>query len=346
MTVPFFADLGRRDDLDDELAQLDVPDPIPARVLAAHGGRWLVAEPTGSSAPRLVPARGRLRDPANGGPPVTGDWVALDGADAIAAVLTRRGAVVRRDAGERTAAQVLAANVDLALVVEPLPEPNERRIERFVILAAAGGVPAALVLTKRDLDPDDGAHAPRLGRRLGLADAVAITTHADDDVSLVRSLLTPGATAVLLGPSGAGKSTLANALLGARQQATGAVRDDGRGRHTTVSRELLPLPSGALLIDTPGLREVGLWDDSDGAFADVEELAAQCRFPDCGHASEPGCAVRDAVDPERLDAWRKLTREQAWIEDRRAAAREREQRGRSYSRIQREARRVKGDDGD
>jgi ribosome biogenesis GTPase / thiamine phosphate phosphatase len=345
MTVPFLAGLGRRDDLDDELAQLDVPDAVPARVLAAHGGRWLVTEPTAAAAPRLVPARGRLRDPVNGGPPVTGDWVALDTAGAIAAVLARRGAVVRREVGERTAGQTLAANVDLALVVEPLPEPNVRRAERFVALAAGGGVPAALVLTKRDLDPDDGACAMPLARRLGLADALAVMAHdGGDGAALVGSLLAPGTTTVLLGPSGAGKSTLANALLGTSRQATGAVRDDGRGRHTTVARELLRLPSGALLIDTPGLREVGLWDDSDGAFADIEALAARCRFPDCGHESEPGCAVRDAVDPERLDAWRKLTREQAWLEDRRAAAREREQRGRSYSRIQREARRVKGDE--
>ncbi len=349
MTIPLFAGLGRRDDLDDELARLEVSDPVPARVLAAHGDRWLVAEPSDSAAPRLVPARGRLRDGGAGrvgGPPVTGDWVALDGGGAIAAVLTRRGALVRRGAGERTAAQTLAANVELTLVVEPLPVPNLRRVERFAALAAAGGVPAALVLTKRDLDPDDGACAVPLARRLGLADAIAVTARAGDDgVALVRPLLAPGVTAVLLGPSGAGKSTLANALLGTERQATGALRvRDGRGRHTTVARELLRLPCGALLIDTPGLREVGLWDDTAGAFADVEALAAHCRFPDCGHASEPGCAVRDAVEPDRLAAWRKLAREQAWVEDRRAAARERERRGRSYGRIQRAARRAKGDD--
>ena len=347
MTAPFPTGLGQRDDLNDELAGLDVPDPTPARVLAVHGDRWLVAEPAGSAAPRLAPARGRLRDPANGGAGgiVTGDWVALDGAGAIAAVLARRGTLVRRGAGERTVAQTLAANVELALVVEPLPEPNARRAERFVALAAAGGVPAALVLTKRDLDPDDGACAMPLARRLGLVDAVAVTTPTDG-AALVRPLLAPGSTAVLLGPSGAGKSTLANALLGTERQATGAVREgDGRGRHTTVARELLPLPSGALLIDTPGVREIGLWDEPAGAFADVEELAAACRFPDCAHESEPDCAVRDAVDPDRLEAWRKLVREQAWIDDRRAAAREREQRGRGYSRVQREARRAKGDDG-
>jgi ribosome biogenesis GTPase / thiamine phosphate phosphatase len=342
-----FTGLGRRDDLDAELAQLDVPDATPARVLASHGDRWLVAEPIADAfaAARLVPARGRLRDPASGGPPVTGDWVALDGGGAIAAVLARRGTVVRRSAGETVEAQTLAANVDLAFVVEPLPQPNLRRAERFVALATADGVPAALLLTKRDLDPEDGASAPQLARRLGVADAIAVGAHAGDGLAPVLGLLAPGTTAVLLGASGAGKSTLVNALLGEERQAVGAVRaHDGRGRHTTVTRELLRLPNGALLIDTPGLREVGLWSGAGDAFADLEALAEQCRFPDCGHETEPGCAVRDAVDPERIAAWRKLAREQAWIDDRRAASRERESRGRSYGRIQREARQAKGDD--
>jgi ribosome biogenesis GTPase len=149
---------------------------------------------------------------------------------------------------------------------------------------------------------------------------------------------------VLLGPSGAGKSTLVNALLGEERQATGAVRaGDGRGRHTTVTRELIALPGGALLIDTPGVREVGLWDGAGESYADIDELAASCRFADCAHETEPGCAVREAVEPERIEAWRKLQREQKWVEDRRAAAREREARGRSYGRVQQEARRFKGD---
>jgi ribosome biogenesis GTPase len=340
------AGLGRREHLDAELATLGVPDPTPARVLAAQGDRWLVREAHAAAAPRLAPARGRLRDDD---PPVAGDWVALDAGGAIAAVLERRGAIVRRRAGGETgamAAQTLAANVELALVVEPLPQPNARRAERFVALAAVGGVPAALVLTKRDLDPDDGACAPRLARRLGIADALPVDARAGEALAAVRALLAPGVTAVLLGPSGAGKSTLANALLGADRQAVGAVREqDRRGRHTTVTRELLPLPGGALLIDTPGLREVGLWDGAGDARGEVEVLAAGCRFPDCAHESEPGCAVRDAVDAERLAAWRKLAREQAWVDDRRAAARERERRGRrSHGRIQREARRAKGDE--
>jgi len=151
---------------------------------------------------------------------------------------------------------------------------------------------------------------------------------------------------VLLGPSGAGKSTLVNALLGYERQAIGEVSEHngGRGRHTTVTRDLLTLPSGALLIDTPGIREAGLWDGGVvQTFADIEELAARCRFSDCQHNGEPGCAVRADGDPERVAAWQKLAREQAWVEDRRTAALARERLGRSYNRIQREARRAKGE---
>ena len=319
----------------------------PARVLAQHSGLWLVAEPTpdgtGSTAPRLVPARGRLRDDA-GGPPVTGDWVALDEGGAIAAVLERRGTLTRRAAGEATVSQTLASGVDIALNVEPAIAINVRRAERFVALAAAGGVEPVVVVTKADLDPEAYLAAARLARDLGLAEGFAVSAATGEGLGALRPLLAPGQTAVLLGPSGAGKSTLVNALLGEDRMATGAIRAiDGRGRHTTVTRELLPMPGGALLLDTPGMREVGLWDGgAGGAFADLEALAADCRFADCGHDGEPGCAVEPAIEPERLAAWRKLAREQAWVDDRRAATREREALGRHYSRLQRQARSAKG----
>jgi ribosome biogenesis GTPase len=299
----------------------------------------MVAEP-GAAESRLLTARGRMRE----NPPVTGDWVAVDGDGEIAALLERRGTIVRRAAGAATAAQVLAANVDLALITEPLPDPTERRIERLAALAQADGLAVALLLTKADLDDDPDRRAAVIARQLGLPDAVAVSAVSGDGIAVLRTLLRPDATAVLLGPSGAGKSTLVNALLGEERQATGEVRaGDGRGRHTTVTRELIALPGGALLIDTPGIREIGLWDGAGETYADIDELAAGCRFSDCSHESEPGCAVRAAVEPERIEAWRKLAREQAWIDDRKAAAREREQRGRGYSRVQREARRVKGD---
>jgi ribosome biogenesis GTPase len=307
------------------------------RVLAQHRGRWLVATEDDEK-PRLLPARGSLRAT----PPVTGDWVELDPGGAIAAVLERRGTLVRRAAGEATAAQVLAANVDLALVVESLPDPNERRAERLVALALAGGVPAALVLTKSDLAEDGQAVAARMARQLGLADGVAVSAHDGAGLAILLTLLAPGETAALIGRSGAGKSTLVNALLGENRQATRPVRaGDGRGRHTTVTRELIELPGGALILDTPGLREVGLWDGAGATFAEIDELAASCRFADCRHDTEPGCAVRDAVDPERLAAWRKLEREQARLEDRRAAARARKASARTLAREGRAAQRAK-----
>jgi ribosome biogenesis GTPase / thiamine phosphate phosphatase len=306
------------------------------RVLAQHRGRWLVASDDGEQ--RLLPARGALRET----PPVTGDWVTIDPGGAISAVLQRRGTLVRRAAGDATAAQVLAANVDLALVVESLPDPNERRAERLAALALAGGVPAALVLTKSDLAEDAQAVAARMARRLGLADAVAVSANDGAGLGILRTLLVAGETAALIGRSGAGKSTLVNALLGEGRQATRPVRAaDGRGRHTTVTRELIPLPWGALVVDTPGLRAIGLWDGAGEAFADVDELAAGCRFADCRHDTEPGCAVRDAVGPERLAAWRKLAREQARLDDRKAAARARKESARALSRQARAAQRAK-----
>ncbi len=340
------AGIGRRPDLDAELAELDLDGCTAARVLAQHRGRWLVSgDRDGEAPPRLVGARGRLRAPGERAP-TTGDWVALDADGVIASVLERRGTVVRRAAGAPVAGQVLAANVELVLVVEPLPEPNERRAERIIALAASGGVAAALVLTKADLDPGGSdATARALARGLGLADGVAVSVHDPASLTGLWALLEPGTTTVLLGPSGAGKSTLVNALLGDERQAIGGVsehsRAHGRGRHTTVTRDLLVLPNGALIIDTPGIREAGLWDGGVvETFADIEELAAGCRFSDCAHEQEPGCAVRADGDPERLEAWRKLEREGQWIEDRRAAALARERAGRSHNREQRNAARA------
>jgi ribosome biogenesis GTPase len=335
------AGLGRRDDLAAELAAIDGHDLAPARVVAQHRGLWLIASP--GAAPRLAPARGRLR----GETPVTGDWVGVDEGGAIACVLERRGALVRRIADSATESQVLAANVEVALIAEPLPDPSPQRIERLAALAVAGGVRAVLLLTKADLDLDAHLTAARLARQLGLDEGMALSATAGEGLQPLSQVLEPGSTGALLGPSGAGKSTLVNALLGTERQATQPVRaSDGSGRHTTVTRELIPLPSGALLIDMPGLRKIALWTGGEEAFAEIEELASRCRFADCRHESEPGCAVREEADPERLRAWRKLQREEAWVRDRQAAARERERAGRGASRRMREDRAAKGDEQD
>ena len=303
----------------------------PGRVLTATREIYRLATPHGELAGELS---GRLRfasdTPAD--LPAVGDWVAAraypgDDLAVVDAVLPRRTALVRRAAGRRDEAQLLAANVDLLLVAAPLGgDLRARRIERFLALAREAGVPPAVVLTKADLVADPEATLAAAREIAGGAPVVAVSAvsgHGLDDLS---ALLVPRATAALLGPSGAGKSTLVNALLGEERQATREIRDaDRRGRHATTHRELFALPSGALLVDTPGLRELALWDAADGIAATYDEvsaLAPSCRFRDCRHEAEPDCAVREAagtggLDAGRIAAWEKLRREEEALEMRR-----------------------------
>jgi ribosome biogenesis GTPase / thiamine phosphate phosphatase len=320
-------------------------DAAPARVLARHHSEYLIDDGRGA---RAAVAAGRLhreseaaRDPSL--LPAVGDWVAVAGAEGpggravIRAVLPRRSAFVRKAAGSETAAQVVAANVDLALLAAPLPDGvNARRLERFAAMAWEGGAVPVVVLTKRDLADEAtlaAARASALGAVPG-ADVIAVSAESGEGLDALTAHLAPGRTAVLLGASGVGKSTLVNQLAGTELLRTAAVRGDGKGRHTTTHRELVRLASGALLIDTPGVRELALWGSGSGveaAFDDVSALAVECRFADCAHGSEPGCAVQEAVqrgglDPARLDAWRALVREMAWLarrHDERALAAER-----------------------
>jgi ribosome biogenesis GTPase len=282
--------------------------------------------------------------------PCTGDWAALrpdgpGGRPAVAALLPRRTAIVRASAARDSRGQVLAANVDTVAVTVPLDaRPAPGRIERLVALAWESGARPVVVLTKADRAPGAAGAAAEAAAAAPGVQVVACSAATGAGVDAVRAALT--GTVALVGPSGAGKSTLGNALLGAEVLATGAVREsDGRGRHTTVRRELLPLPGGGVLIDTPGLRGVGLFGASEGlerTFADVEELAAGCRFGDCAHLSEPGCAVLAAVEDgtlprRRLDSYRRLLRENAWAASRTDARlrAERENRWKSVSRAQR-----------
>jgi ribosome biogenesis GTPase / thiamine phosphate phosphatase len=300
----------------------------PGRVVAAHRGGDLVATAQGEL---LAQATGRLRHlagPSVADLPAVGDWVAVrDGR--IHAVLPRRTAVTRRTPGSNAGEQVLAANVDLVVVVvAPGRDANPRRVERLLALAWESGGQPVVVLGRADLCPDWGTDVgTELAGLAAVAPGVrvlALSCYTGQGVDEIGALLAPGHTAVLLGSSGVGKSTLVNRLAGRDLLATGEVRDDGKGRHTTTTRQLVALAGGGLVIDTPGLRELGLWTNGAGtaaAFDDVEALAAGCRFDDCRHRTEPGCAVLEALEDGRLAAdrfaaWEKLQRELAWAERR------------------------------
>ncbi|MER5295706.1 ribosome small subunit-dependent GTPase A [Streptomyces pharetrae] len=258
----------------------------------------------------------------------TGDWVAVDPTGTpryVRAYLPRRTAFVRSTSSKRSDGQILAANVDHAVVAVSLAvELDLGRIERFLALAWESGAQPLVVLTKADLVPDPVTLAHLVQDVETSAPGVTVLSVSAQDgegLDVLIALLGSG-TSVLLGQSGAGKSTLANALKGEDVMTVQAARDvDGKGRHTTTTRNLLALPGGGVLIDTPGLRGVGLYDAETGVgqvFAEIEELAGRCRFHDCAHESEPGCAVTAAVDSgelpaRRLDSYRKLKRENQWI---------------------------------
>lgn len=271
---------------------------------------------------------------------LVGDWVdvARSGAEASVTTVHPRVSVVSRASAGRTSDEhALVANVDVVVVIEPVdPEPSLGRIERLLVLAWSSGAEPLVVLTKTDLVSAVGDVVERVQSAAVGVDVLAVSAPSGEGLAELGERLGSGCSFVLLGPSGAGKSTLVNALAGSPLLQTAPVRGDGRGRHTTTHRELVELPNGSVLIDTPGLRAVGLVGDADAVdevFTEIADLAQDCRFTDCAHQDEPDCAVKAAVEegtlPERrLVSWRKLQREVVYQARRSDARLDREERAR------------------
>jgi ribosome biogenesis GTPase / thiamine phosphate phosphatase len=304
------AELGWNADLAE---QLD-PGLEPGRVTAAHRAAYDV-----QTAHEVVRTRLPGRMLHENADVAVGDWVGL-GDGLIRSVLPRHSALVRNAAGRATSAQTLASNVDLAFIVSLLgPDLEPRRIERYLVTIWESGATPEVVLTKADRIEDPWPMVAEVESvALGVPVHV-VSAISGQGMDALRARIQPGTTAVLIGSSGVGKSTIVNAFVGHEQMAVKEVRvDDDEGRHTTSHRELILLPGGGVVIDTPGIRELQLWDATEGGmgetFSDVEDLAAECKFNDCSHTSEPGCAVLAAVESgalarDRLQSWFKLQRE-------------------------------------
>ena len=349
--TPSLERLGWSDQLETEFAPHAAEGLVPARVVAQHRGAYVLGTADGDAWAEIT---GKLRHEAAlpAELPAVGDWVAVvarpEGQGAIIhAVLPRRTVFSRKKPWTETVEQILAANVDVAFIVTTLTdELSARRLERYLTTAWESGAEPVIVLNKADLCPDPQplvaeVEAVSIGVPLVLTSA-----ETGEGVEDLRAWLSGTRTGALLGSSGVGKSSLVNRLLGEERQVTHEIRSDGvRGRHTTRHRELIPLPGGGLLLDTPGLRELQLWEAEDGlesTFDDVASLAAKCRFTDCAHETEPGCAIREALASgalaaERLQSYRKLQSELGRLErqlDKRLLADERKKR-RTFARSRR-----------
>jgi ribosome biogenesis GTPase len=306
----------------------ETPELTPGRVLLQERGAYRIVTETGEHAAE-VSGRFRMEAQTPEAYPAVGDFVMADPVPVgertmIRRLLPRKSVFLRRAAGTARTEQVVAANIDTVFLCMALDGNfNLRRLERYLSIAWDSGAQPAVVLTKADLCAElPGKLADAQSAACG-TDVLAVSTLAGEGFPEIRARLMPGRTAAFLGSSGVGKSTLINRLLGENRLETGAVSADGRGRHTTTHRELLLLPDGGLVIDTPGMRELGLWDAAEGVertFADVEALTGACRFRDCTHRGEPGCAVSAALAdgtlaPERWQSYLKLKTENAYAAD-------------------------------
>jgi ribosome biogenesis GTPase len=300
---------------------------VPARVISQHRGLWRVA---GDFRECWAEPSGKLRkeSEAGGDWPAVGDWVSAEFLPGqpnatIQQILPRRSRFVRKVAGKQIAEQVIVANIDVALIVVALDgDFNVRRVERYLAQCWESGARPAIVLNKADACAERAKLAAEIEEVAMGAPVFLVSAKNGEGLEPLEASFRKGQTIVLLGSSGVGKSTLVNRWLQEERQSTHEVREsDSRGRHTTTSRELFQMPGGAMIIDTPGLRELQLWNAAEGltqSFADVDERASQCRFTDCQHKNEPGCAVQAALasgvlDADRLESWRKLQREQEFL---------------------------------
>ena len=316
-------------DRDEQIPSQEDGVRVPARVIARHRGEWRLVTPWGD-ATGVAPGRMLYRASGERELPAVGDWVlvepATDGPATIVEILPRTTQFVRRRAGREGGDQVIAANVDVACIVSSLNlDLNPRRIERYLVAARDSGAMPVVVLTKADLCDDIEAAVDAVREIASGAPIEVVSNVTGEGLDAIQKWLQPGKTAVLVGSSGVGKSTMVNKIAGEELLVTQDIReDDDKGRHTTTHREIFRLPDGSLILDTPGMREFGLIEAEEGleeTFDDVAELAAGCKFRDCQHETEPGCAVRAAIDSgalpeERWASYMKLQREAAYEERR------------------------------
>ncbi|NBB14125.1 ribosome small subunit-dependent GTPase A [Caulobacter sp. SLTY] len=324
---------------------------MPGRIVVQQRNGYLVVTDQGEL--RAKPSGRLMHETVEDGRPAVGDWVALslnpgERTATLHAILPRRTAFVRLAVASAATVQVIASNIDVAFVVASLnADLNPRRIERYLAAAWQSGARPVVVLTKADLCDDPEARAAEIAALATDCPVVVVSARQGQGLEGLLAHLEPGETCVLIGSSGAGKSTLVNAFLGEARMATKAVREgDDKGRHTTSHRELVRLAGGGLIIDTPGMREVGLIGEDEGVtavFEDVEALVGQCRFSDCGHGGEPGCAVRAALesgelDPARWAHFQKLGLELAAVEAKAdQAAKDAQRRARKQHRASKQA---------